>query len=261
MRSLRAAAVWTAIGLLTVGFGVPAIFAAFLPPRGDWFLRFARGWARCVLAVSGVRMRVLHGERLPSEGSYVVAANHESFADIAVLLAILPLRVRFLAKRSIFRVPVLGWSIAAAGFIPVDRGDRSGSAATVDSALERLRRGLSLVIFPEETRTRSGELSAFKQGAALLALRAKLPILPVGLAGTRRVLPRGALLMTAGPVAICPGEPIAVEGGASAADRRELTEKLKERIESLRQEAREAIGSSEDRKTSSAGAPEEPMTR
>jgi 1-acyl-sn-glycerol-3-phosphate acyltransferase len=229
-----------AIGLLTVGFGVPAILAAFLPPRGDWFLRFARGWARCVLAVSGVEIRVLHADRLPRSGSFVVAANHESFADIAVLLAALPLRVRFLAKRSIFRVPVLGWSIAAAGFIPVDRGDRSGSASTVDSALERLRRGLSLVIFPEETRTRTGELSPFKHGAALLALRAKLPILPVGLAGTRRVLPRGALCMTGGPVAICPGEPIATDG-ASAGDRRKVTETLRERIESLRREARESI--------------------
>jgi 1-acyl-sn-glycerol-3-phosphate acyltransferase len=246
MRSLRAAAVWAAIGLLTIGFGVPAIFAAFLPPRGDWFLRFARGWARCVLSVSGVEVVVLRPERLPRSGGFIVAANHESFADIAVLLAVLPLRVRFLAKRSIFRVPVLGWSIAAAGFIPVDRGDRSGSAATVDAALRRLRRGLSLVIFPEETRTRSGELSPFKQGAALLALRAGLPILPVGIAGTRRVLPRGALHMTPGHVAVVPGEPIAAEGAAPS-ERRKLTEKLKESIEGLRREANEAIEESGDR--------------
>lgn len=240
MRNLCAVAVWAAIGLLTVGFGVPAIFAAYLPPRGDWFLRFARGWARSVLAVSGISVEVLHRERLPRSGSFVVAANHESFADVVVLLARLPLNVRFLAKRSIFRVPVLGWSIAAAGFIPVDRGERSGGGATLEAALGRLRDGRSLVIFPEETRTRTGELLPFKKGAALLALRAGLPLLPVGLAGTRRILPRESLVMSPGRVALCPGEPIETTG-ARTAERRDLTERLKERIEELRKEAAEAL--------------------
>jgi len=243
MKRLRAAAVWTAIVLLTVGFGLPAIFAAYLPPRGDWFLRFARGWARSVLAVSGVSIEVLHRERLPREGSFVVAANHESFADIVVILSVVPLQIRFLAKRSIFRVPVLGWSIAAAGFIPVDRGDPSGSAAAVDAALERLRRGRSLVVFPEETRTRTGELLPFKKGAALLALRAGLPLLPMGLAGTRQVLPRGRFVMTPGRVVVSPGFPLSTEGAAPSA-RRSLTERLSAEVRQLRDEARAKLPAS-----------------
>ncbi|PYQ64900.1 MAG: hypothetical protein DMF54_12620 [Acidobacteria bacterium] len=166
MRAVRSAIVWAIVLALTVVFGVPAIFAALVPPRGDWFLRFARGWARSVLAVAGVPVRVLHGDRLEREKSCIVVANHESFCDILVLLANLPMQVRFLAKRSIFRVPVLGWSIAAAGFVPVDREDRSRGAATVEAALERLEGGRSLVIFPEETRTSTGELLPFKRGAA-----------------------------------------------------------------------------------------------
>jgi len=240
MRAVRSAIVWPVIVLATVAFGVPAIFAALLPPRGDWFLRFARGWARTLLAVAGVRVRVLHPERLDRSRSFVVVANHESFCDILVLLANLPMQVRFLAKRSIFRVPVLGWSIAAAGFIAVDREDRSRGTETVDAALRRLSGGRSVVIFPEETRTRTGDLLPFKRGAAHLALRSGLPILPIALAGTFRVLRRGSLLIAPGPVAMSVGDPIEVSG-RTLRDREAVTRVARENVQSLREEARREV--------------------
>ena len=240
MRVLRCLGVWIAIVLSTVLFGLPAIPAAFLPPRGDWFLRFARGWARTILAVSGVSVRLLRGERLPRAGGFVAVANHESFCDILVLLAHLPLQLRFLAKRSIFRVPILGWSIRAAGFVPVDRGDKTRSAATVEAALAVLQAGRSLVLFPEETRTRTGELLAFKRGAALLALRSGFPLLPLALAGTRPILPRGSLLMTPGRVVLSVGEPVAVKG-RTAKDRDEVTEEVRREILTLREEAAQEL--------------------
>jgi 1-acyl-sn-glycerol-3-phosphate acyltransferase len=242
MRLLRTALVWLGISIATVAFGLPAIVAAFVPPRGDWFLRFARGWARTILAFSGVSVRVLHPERLSPPQSVVVISNHESFADILVLLAHVPLQVRFLAKREVFRVPVLGWSIRAAGFVPVDRGDRTRSTATLDAALARLAGGRSLVIFPEETRTRTGELLPFKKGAALLAIRSGLPILPIGLAGTRRVLSRESFVPTAGPVVLAAGELISVTG-LSAKDREGVTKVAREAIASLRDEAAAAVAS------------------
>lgn len=240
MRAIRSAVVWPVIALATVAFGVPAIFAALLPPRGDWFLRFARGWARTLLAVAGVSVRVLHPERLERGRSFVVVANHESFCDILVLLANLPMQVRFLAKRSVFRVPVLGWSIAAAGFIPVDREDRSRGTETVQAALDRLSGGRSLVIFPEETRTRNGELLPFKRGAAHLALRSGLPILPVALAGTLRVLKRGSLLITPGPVVMTVGNPIEVSG-RTLRDREAVTRAVREEVQALRDEAQQTV--------------------
>ncbi|HEV8117573.1 MAG TPA: lysophospholipid acyltransferase family protein [Thermoanaerobaculia bacterium] len=243
MRTLRAALLWTGIGLATLLFGLPAVVAAFVPPRGDWFLRFARGWARTILFMSGVPLRVSGRERLASlaSGSAVIVANHESLADILVLLASLPIQVRFLAKRRIFSVPVLGWSIRAAGFIPVDRGDHRRGAATFEAAMARLQGGRSVIVFPEETRTRTGELLPFKKGAALLALRSGLPILPVGIAGTRRVLPRDTLLPTAGPAAVVIGEPIPVEG-RPVTERAKLTEEAKRAVALLRDEAARALG-------------------
>jgi 1-acyl-sn-glycerol-3-phosphate acyltransferase len=240
MRAVRSAIVWPVIVLATVAFGVPAILAALVPPRGDWFLRFARGWARTVLAVAGVRVRVLHRERLDRDRSFVIVANHESFCDILVLLANLPMQVRFLAKRSVFRVPVLGWSIAAAGFVPVDREDRSRGTETVDAALRRLSGGRSVVVFPEETRTRNGELLPFKRGAAHLALRSGLPILPVGLAGTFRVLKRGSLLITPGTVAMSVGEPIEV-AGHTLKDREAITRTTRQEVAALRAEAQSSV--------------------
>ena len=170
----------------------------------------------------------------------MVAANHESFCDILVLLATLPMQVRFLAKRSVFRVPVLGWSIAAAGFVPVDRGDRSRGAATVEAGLRKLAGGRSLVIFPEETRTRDGELLPFKRGAAHLALKSGLPILPAGVAGTFRILPRDSWEIRPGPVVVSIGEPIEV-AGRDVRERDAVTEEIRKAVLVLRDEARGAL--------------------
>lgn len=245
VRFLRSLGVWIVISLATIAFGLPAIPLAVVPPRGEWFLKLARGWARLILAVSGVRVRLLHRERFAEGTSFVVAANHESFYDILVLLAVLPMSVRFLAKRNLFRLPFLGWSIAAAGFIPVDRQTRSRNTGVVDAALARLQKGRSLVLFPEETRTRTGEMLAFKSGAALIGLKSGMPLLPLGLAGTFRIQRRGGFTITPSRVVLAVGEPIPTVG-ESRRDRSELTEELRRRIAALREEARAGIESASE---------------
>lgn len=235
VRFLHDMAVWITIVVSTVAFGLPAMFAAVVPPRGDWFTRFARGWARTILFVTGVRLRVLHKERLEAGRSAVIVANHSSMSDILVLFAGLPVQIRFMAKRSVFRLPLLGWGIAAAGFIPVDRGDSVRGRVSVGVALRRLREGRSVVVFPEETRSFDGKLLPFKKGAALVAIRAGLPILPIAIVGTSRVLPRGSLRSAPGPVFLVVGEPI-LTFGKTDGDRNELTRAAREAIERLRAE-------------------------
>ncbi len=239
MRFLRSLYAWIVIAAATIACGLPAIPMGFVPPRGAWSMRFGRAWSRMILGGTGVRVRVLHPERFGSGESFVIAANHESFYDILVLFARLPMKISFLAKRNLFRLPILGWSMAAAGFVPVDRGGRRG-AAIVDAALKRAGKGSSLIVFPEETRTRTGELLPFKAGAALLAIRSGLPILPIGIGGTFGVLRRGAFTVTPAEVAISVGEPIPV-AGLSSRERGELTERLRERVAALREEARAAV--------------------
>ena len=239
MRLLRSLGVWAVIVVDTIVFGILAVPLSLLPGGGEWFRRLSRGWGRVILAASGVSLRILHPERLTRAGRFVIASNHESFYDIPVLFSSLPMPVRFLAKRNLFRLPFLGWAMAAAGFVPVDRQDQSHGREVLDAALRRLAGNRSLVVFPEQTRTRTGELSPFKSGAALFAIKSGLPLLPVAIVGTFRVLRRGGFHITPGPVVVAFGMPMDVHGRSSR-DRAAVTDALREQITRLRDEARGA---------------------
>jgi 1-acyl-sn-glycerol-3-phosphate acyltransferase len=126
----------------------------------------------------------------PGHGPYVVVANHQSVLDI-LLLSRLPREMKWMAKESLFRVPWLGWMFALAGDISVRRGDPESGSAAVRRARVYLARGMSVMIFPEGTRTRDGSLGPFKGGAFRLALEAGLPVLPVAVSGTADGMPRG----------------------------------------------------------------------
>jgi 1-acyl-sn-glycerol-3-phosphate acyltransferase len=234
---LRSLGIWAVTIVSTIIFGALAVPLSLLPGGAESFRRLSRGWSGLILRASGVSVRVLHGERLAGGSRFVIASNHASFYDVPVLFTALPMPVRFLAKRTLFRVPFLGWSMAAAGFVPVDRGDSSHGKELLDTALSRLEGGRSLVVFPEQTRTRTGELSPFKSGAAVFAIKAGLPILPIGIAGTYRVHRPGGFRVTPGPVVVAVGMPIDV-AGRSTRERASVTDSLREAIASLCDEAR-----------------------
>ncbi|HVS14655.1 MAG TPA: lysophospholipid acyltransferase family protein [Thermoanaerobaculia bacterium] len=214
----------------SVGCGLGALLTFWLPPRGAWPLRFAVWWARGWLACAGVRLEVELDERqratLRDGRPWVFLANHQSILDIPVLLAALPVPARFLAKRSLFRIPVFGQALAVAGFIPVDRGDRARASAAFGNALRQLGSGSSVLVFPEETRSPTGEVLPFKRGALLMALRAAVPMVPVGIAGTREVQAKGSLRVRPGMVTVRFGSPRTATVG-SPAQRRELLEELR----------------------------------
>ena len=136
--------------------GLAAIVASWIPPRRRHSFSVARAWGRGLLLSSGVRVRTSGGAAaLPPQ--VVFMANHQSLYDIAVLLATVPVPVRFLAKRSLFRLPFFGWGLAAAGFVPIDRVDRSRAKEAFRHALGALEEGMAIAIFPEETRSLDGQ--------------------------------------------------------------------------------------------------------
>lgn len=147
--------------------------------------RLLRGLARSVARASLIWDLSVDG-RLPADARrrpYVVVANHASLAD-PFLLSFLPLDMRFVAKEELFRTPLVGWLLRLAGDIPIRRGDRTSARTMRAACVATLSRGLSVMIFPEGTRSRTGEVGAFKPGAFEIAVEAGAPVLPVALHGT-----------------------------------------------------------------------------
>jgi 1-acyl-sn-glycerol-3-phosphate acyltransferase len=187
---------------------IVAIVASWLPPRGRWALAVSRVWSAGLLRASGVRLEVRGVSGLDPAASYVFLANHQSLFDIPAALLAAPGRVRMVAKQSLFRIPIFGWALHAAGFVAVDRTDRQGARQSFAAAERRLRSGGSILLFPEGTRSTGTALLPFKRGGFLLALRTGLAIVPVGIRGTRSVRARGQWSIQPGVVEVRFGSPI-----------------------------------------------------
>lgn len=209
-----------------------ALVAALVPPRGRWMHYVSRAWARGVLATSFIRLEVERGAPIGGDGRAVYLANHQSLFDIPVLLLAIPGQVRFLAKASLFRIPIFGWALRLGGFVPVDRGDRVHGRASFSRALDRLQSGVSVLIFPEETRSLDGRLLPFRRGGLLLALKTGLPIVPVGIHGTLEVQTRRSFAIRPATVRVRFGAPVEL-GGESVRGTGRLAGELRARVAEL----------------------------
>jgi 1-acyl-sn-glycerol-3-phosphate acyltransferase len=156
------------------------------------------GWARAVVQNAGIELDVRGREHLAQGHTYLVMSNHQSLYDIPVLFRVIGPNLRMIAKKELFRVPIFGGALAAAGFVAIDRSNRVAAIRSLDRARALLASGTHVWIAPEGTRSRSGKLLPFKKGAFYLALGAALPILPVTVSGTRDVLPAHGLLSRRG---------------------------------------------------------------
>lgn len=212
--------------------GTLSILLSWVPPRGNWVFAFAKIWSALLLKASWLDVQVRREAEIDPRTSYVYLANHQSLFDIPVLLSTVPGQVRMMAKRSLFRIPIFGWSLSAGGFIPIDRGDRSTARQSFAAAMKRLRGGISILLFPEGTRSLTDTLLPFQRGGFLLALKLGLPIVPVGIRGTRAVQRKGNWAIRPGPVVVSYGAPITV---ADYGLRRkgELVEEVRRRIAEL----------------------------
>jgi len=217
----------------TVVMGSIGTLVGPIPPKGDWTRRGARVWAQVILWAALVRLQVEGTDKIPADTPVVYMANHESWLDIPVLLVAIPGQVRFLAKKSLFSVPFLGWAMRSMGFIPVDRKNRREAIKSFEQAAERIRAGRPVLLFPEETRSTDGNLLPFQRGGFLIALKSHLPIVPVGLEGPARLLPKYSYLLRPGRVTVRFGDPIATAGlGVTA--KGDLMERTRTAIETLR---------------------------
>ncbi len=199
---------WLFVLVLTPIFGSLAILTSWVPPRGLLYQYWARWWSASLLYLAGITLRVEASEGALATPDAVFMPNHTSAADIPVLFVALARDVRFAAKRELFWVPFLGWSMWLAGFVPIDRKHKEKAMEAFGRIGRYLKEGVSVLVFPEGTRSRNGRLGPFKKAGFLLALRTGLPIVPVGISGARQVLGADGLRVVRGEIVVRIGDPV-----------------------------------------------------
>ena len=230
---LVSAWVWLVILTSTLVYGSLAILTSWIPPRGRLFLFWAKGWSRTMLSLARIPYAIEVPDAAAAVPQAVFMSNHESLVDIPLLFLGVRQDVRFLAKRSLFFVPFLGWSMWLAGFVPVDRKAGGKAVAVLETLERRTGAGRSILVFPEGTRSRTGEVQPFRKSGFLLALRTGLPIVPVAVRGARAVVGADSFWIAPQPVRLRMGEPIPTEG-LSASDVAPLVRRVREEILQLR---------------------------
>ena len=171
-------------------------------------------------------------EKIDPMKRYVLVSNHYSYFDIPCILAAVPQPIRFMAKASLFRIPIFGWALGRAGFIPIDRKNRRTAVKSFDLAAARIRKGNTIVIFPEEGRSRERQMRPFQRGAFLLAIKAQMPMMPIAVDGTFDVHPVGAKRVTPGKVTVKAGTIIDC-GSTTLRDKERLATETRAQIESM----------------------------
>ena len=188
---------------------IPMIALGLVDPDGKRVYPMFRFWSWCVLKTGGVRLKVRDTSRLDPRQAYVFMANHQSNIDIPVLVqALAPFQLRWMAKRELLRIPFFGWALWASKHIIVKRSRSKDVVAAMAGAREKLTRGISVVVFPEGTRSTDGQLLPFKRGGFRLAEQAGVPIVPVTINGSGVLMKRGDWRLKRGEVEVVIGNAI-----------------------------------------------------
>jgi 1-acyl-sn-glycerol-3-phosphate acyltransferase len=220
------------IALATTVMGTLSLLASLVDRTGRTQHRIARVWGRMLLRFSFIRVRTEGLEKLDPNATYVFVANHASFMDIPAMLAYLPFQFRFFAKKALYKIPFLGGHLNRAGHIPVDRSSpRASLKSMTEGARIVAQSRTSVLLFPEGGRCPEG-LREFKEGAAYIAIKAGVPVVPMALVGMRRLLPMGSIHIRSGETILRIGDPIPTAGMALH-DRTALNERLYQEVAQL----------------------------
>jgi 1-acyl-sn-glycerol-3-phosphate acyltransferase len=207
--AIRATRQWVPFTARTIAYGTISLTLGPLTRDRRASLWAMRRWCQASARGLGIEVEAEGIGHVPREGPYVYCSNHQSLLDILVLGSVLPGDYKWAAKRSLMKIPFLGWHLQLAGHVPVDRSAGSRAAADVISRFEEvLRRGKPLLVFPEGTRSEDGLLRPFKNGGFYAAVRAGVPVIPVALDGTHRLMKKHAIDTGDGKVKIKLGAPI-----------------------------------------------------
>ena len=200
-----------AIAVYTIVLGTLSVASSFADRRGFFAHGCARVWSWLILATTGVAVELTGVDTLTPRQTYIFVSNHQSIYDIPIVFSTLPYQVRIIAKKSLGRFPFLGWHLRRTGHLLVDRRSPD-PRAILRQWMELVSKGLSLVVFPEGTRSLDGRIGRFKAGSFLLAIQAGLPIVPVAISGSRHVMLKNRLMVKPGKVTLVVRPPIETAG-------------------------------------------------
>ncbi len=221
----------------TVFWGTLALSISLIDRRGKWVHACASNWGASIFRICNVRVDVEGAEKFEPDTSYVVMANHHSLFDIPTVLSSLPFPFRMLAKASLFRVPFMGWYMSRVGYIPVEREDARKARESLSNAAKRVASGLSVLVFPEGTRSPDNEVKPFKRGGVSLAHAAGVPVVPVAIINSGRLLPRGSWHADPGVITLRIGDPI---DPGQFEEARALANAVRDAVMALHRQRREA---------------------
>lgn len=219
-----------------IGFLVSLPFSLFQENRSEFLHRFSQLWFKdYFLPFSRTKIEISGLENIPKRKPVIFASNHQSLMDIPLLLASLPGTYHFVAKRELFSIPFIGWYIGWAGHLRIDRANSISARKTLDKVVASLKKGESIIIFPEGTRSRTGKLNEFKRGSLLAAFNAGVPVIPVAIQGSFEIMPKGTLLLNPTKVKISIGRliPFAKSERATKKEQLEASNKIRNAIASM----------------------------
>ncbi len=220
----------------TFVMGAASLAGSLFDSSGKFQHNCARLWARMILGTSFIRVAVHGLEKVDFAQPHIFCSNHLSLMDTPLMFGFLPVQFRIMAKAGLFQLPFLGWHLRRSGHLPVDRKSPRGALHSFELAAQRVRAGSSMVFFPEGTRSRDGQMGEFKHGAALLAIKAGVPLVPLAVCGTREVLKPDSLVVHPGRVKLLVGKPLPTSG-LTHRDAGRLTEVAREEIAVMLDEA------------------------
>lgn len=221
--------------LMTVTTALCALMAlsvSLVEKSGRMQHRIARFWARLMIRFGATSLTIQGAENLHKFPVAVYAANHTSYMDTPVIFAALPFQFRILAMKALWGMAFIGWYLHRSGQLPVDTNNPRATLSSLAAAARSLRAGMPLFLFPEGARTSDGELKPFLSGAAYLAIRAQVPLVPIAIVGAYELLPIHTHHLFPSPVTLSVGEPIATQG-MTLRQADELTAQLRAAIQSL----------------------------
>jgi 1-acyl-sn-glycerol-3-phosphate acyltransferase len=199
------------LGLATLAAFVPITVAALFGSTGNFAFTLSKVWAWTMLTVTGTRCEIRGRDKIKKGQSYIIITNHQSHFDALALVTTLGIQFRWIAKKELLKIPLFGHALHASRNIFVDRSDKEKSIESIRAGMKRLPRGVSVLFFSEGTRSPDGNIQEFKKGGFVTAIEQGLPILPVTVNGSRKVLPKGSLVFYPGPIEVVVGNPIETE--------------------------------------------------